>query len=246
MSSYDLLAEHYDFLMRDVRYEDWADYYSKLFDHFSIRVNTILDLACGTGSLSWCLARRGYEIIGVDSSEAMLSKAVEKDEGCNPPMFICQDMRDLDLYGTVDAAVCMLDGVNYIINPEHLYNVFQRVNLFLEPGGIFIFDINTPYKLHALDGEIFVDDSDDLYCAWRVNLQEEKRLVYYDFNIFERIGKLWRRGEETHLEYVYETDELKNMLHKAGFENICMWGDMDILPPKEKEMRIFISAIKGK
>ena len=246
MSSYDLLAEHYDLLTRDINYEVWADYYADVFKRFSNGVHNVLDLACGTGSLSWCLSRRGYDVVGVDSSEAMLSKAVSKDGGGNPPMFICQDMRELDLYGTVDAAICMLDGINYVTVPENLLIVFERVRLFLEPGGIFIFDVNTPYKLSLLDGEYFVDDTDDVYCAWRVDFEKEKHLASYSFDIFEKVGKLWRRGEEKHMEYVYEPEELKYMLKKVGFNDINIFGNMSMLPPEENEMRIFICAVKGK
>ena len=148
MNSYDFLAGCYDELTYDVDYSAWADYVEKQFRR-PLPGKTVLDLACGTGSLTRELAERGYEMIGVDQSPEMLAAAVEKNEnvGGIPPMFLCQSMEKLDLYGTIDACVCCLDSVNYVTSPQKLQKAFQRVHLFLMPGGLFLFDVNTPEKL---------------------------------------------------------------------------------------------------
>ena len=151
MGSYEFLAGCYDELTYDVGYSAWADYIEAHFRKRGLPGKTVLDLACGTGSLTRELALRGYEMIGVDRSPEMLSEAAEKnrDAGEVPPIFLCQSMDKLDLYGTIDACVCCLDSVNYVTDPKQLRKAFQRVYLFLMPGGLFLFDINTPSKLQA-------------------------------------------------------------------------------------------------
>jgi len=161
MSSYDFLASCYDELTYDVDYSAWADYIEAHFQKRGLPGKTVLDLACGTGSLTKELALRGYEMIGVDLSGDMLAEAAEKNRNLDaiPPIFLCQSMDKLDLYGTIDACVCCLDSVNYVTNPKKLQKAFERVHLFLMPGGVFLFDINTPEKLTGLDGQIFLDET---------------------------------------------------------------------------------------
>ena len=170
MASYEFLAGCYDELTTDVRYPQWADYLEKHFAKSRLPIHTVLDLACGTGSLTMELARRGYEMIGADRSEEMLAQAQEKmmeEEEPFPiqPIFLHQSMEKLDLYGTIDACVCCLDSVNYVTRPELLARAFRRVHLFLMPGGLFIFDVNTPEKLWGLDGQVFLDETEDAYCV---------------------------------------------------------------------------------
>ena len=169
MSSYDFLASCYDRLTYDINYAAWAGYIEKHFAKYTLPGRTILDLACGTGSLTRELALRGYEMIGVDQSPEMLAEAAEKNRGISPiePIFLCQPMEKLDLYGTIDACVCCLDSINYITDPKKLARAFQRVHLFLMPGGLFLFDINSPEKLEGLDGQVFLDETEDAYCVWR-------------------------------------------------------------------------------
>ena len=159
MSSYSFLAGCYDGLTYDVDYAAWADYIEAHFSKAPLPGRTVLDLACGTGSLTRELALRGYEMIGADQSPEMLAQAAEKNRGIPPvePIFLCQPMERLDLYGTIDACVCCLDSVNYVTDPKKLARAFQRVHLFLMPGGLFLFDINTPEKLEGLDGQVFLD-----------------------------------------------------------------------------------------
>ena len=246
MDSYEFLAGSYDALTYDVGYEGWADYLEKLFARSGAPVRTVLDLACGTGSLTRALALRGYELIGVDQSEEMLAQAVEKCRGLpgEAPIFLHQPMERLDLYGTVDACVCCLDSVNYVTRPAALERAFERVRLFLEPGGLFVFDINTPEKLAALDGQIFLDENEDVYCVWRCEYAPRRRICTYYMDVFRRDGGLWQRGVEIHREYAYTPDELEAMLARAGFSRIRRHGDRRLRPPRPGEGRIFFTARK--
>jgi len=247
MTPYNSLAPCYDRLTSDVDYNAWADFYETIFKSKNLKVNSILDLACGTGTLSYILARRGYEVIGTDASVDMLAEAYAKapeDECIVMPMFVNQTMQELDLYGTVDAAVCCLDGINYLPGLKTVTDVFRRVNLFLEPGGIFIFDVNTPNKLKSLDGQVFLDEKEDVYCVWRAEYDESERACFYGIDIFSSEGKLWRRDFEEHVEYAYTADELKEALGSAGFSDINVYKELRLEPPCEDENRIFITARK--
>ena len=247
MESYEFLAGCYDELTTDVRYSRWADYIEKHFARSSLPIRTVLDLACGTGSLTAELMGRGYEMIGADRSAEMLSVAAEKCRGLagEPPIFLCQSMEKLDLYGTIDACVCCLDSVNYVTNPRQLKKAFERVHLFLMPGGLFLFDINTPDKLRGLDGGMFIDETDDAYCVWRAEYSPRRRICTYGMDIFrlEADGR-WSRGEEVHEEYAYEPDELEEYLREAGFTRIRRHGCLKMRAPVPGEERIFFTAVK--
>ncbi|MBQ9973456.1 MAG: class I SAM-dependent methyltransferase [Oscillospiraceae bacterium] len=248
MSSYDFLADRYDALTYDVDYPGLADYLQGHFKRRGLPGSTVLDLACGTGTLTFELARRGYEMIGVDLSPDMLAQAAEKSvpDHVIPPMFLCQSMDKLDLYGTIDACVCCLDSVNYVTDPKKLRRAFERVHLFLMPGGLFIFDINTPAKLRGLDGEVFLDETEDTYCVWRAEYSHRRRICSYYMDIFARDEQtgLWQRGEELHEERAYEVEDLREYLHLAGFRDIRVYGNRSLRSPRPDEDRIFFVARK--
>ena len=247
MASYEFLAGCYDQLTTDVGYTHWADFLEKLFARSGREIHTVVDLACGTGSLTRELALRGYELIGVDRSEEMLAQAAEKcrDLPGTAPIFLHQSMERLDLYGTVDACVCCLDSVNYVTRPKLLARAFERVQLFLEPGGLFVFDINTPEKLLGLDGQVFLDETEDTYCVWRAQYAPRRRICTYYMDLFCRTPEgLWERGEELHEEYAYPPGELEDMLRSAGFAGIRRYGDKKLRPPVAGEDRIFFTARK--
>ena len=247
MGSYEFLAGCYDELTYDVGYSAWADYIEAHFRKRGLPGKTVLDLACGTGSLTRELALRGYEMIGVDRSPEMLAQAAEKDwSDCPvPPLFLCQSMERLDLYGTVDACVCCLDSVNYVTRPKTLERAFQRVHTFLMPGGLFLFDINTPEKLRGLDGQVFLDESEDAYCVWRAEFSPRRRICTYGMDVFRlEPSGLWSRGEELHEEYAYEPAELEELLRQAGFSHIRQYGELKFRAPKPGEGRIFFAARK--
>lgn len=245
MRSYDFLAGSYDALTWDVDYSRWADYVEKHFARLSRPVESVLDLACGTGSLSYELARRGYRVIGVDLSSEMLALAEEKCRDMEePPRFFCQSMEKLRLPHRVDACVCCLDSVNYVLQPQKLREAFRRVFDCLEPGGLFLFDADTPEKLAAMDGQMFLDETEDEFCVWRGEYSEKKRVCSFWMDIFRREGSLWRRGEELHREYAYTMDELKEYLKEAGFAPVGLHGELRMTKPREGEQRVFFAARK--
>lgn len=248
MSAYESLAAVYDALTGDVGYARRADYLERLFRKSRIPVHTVLDLACGTGSLTRELALRGYEMIGADRSPEMLAQAVEKNRDVSPiqPMFLCQSMEKLDLYGTIDACVCCLDSVNYVTDPKKLAQAFGRVHLFLMPGGLFLFDVNTPEKLEGLDGQVFLDETEETYCVWRSKFSKRSRICSYYMDIFrlDPASGQWNRGEELHRERAYSLEELTAMLAEAGFCDIRLFGDQKMRPPRPGEQRVFFSARK--
>lgn len=248
MSSYEFLAGCYDQLTYDVHYEAWADYIQRQFQKWGLPGNTVLDLACGTGSLTRELAQRGYEMIGVDLSPEMLAEAAEKNRDIQgiQPIFLCQSMDRLDLYGTIDACVCCLDSINYVTNAKQLQRAFERVHLFLMPGGLFLFDVNTPEKLEGLDGQVFLDETEDTYCVWRAEYSRRSRICSYFMDLFRLDGETgqWVRGEELHRERAYTRQELTDYLQRAGFREIKVYGNLKMRSPVDGEERIFFVARK--
>lgn len=225
MSCYDALAPWYDSLTGDVPYSAIADFYETEFAADGGEFRLLLDLCCGTGSMTWELAGRGYEMIAADRSVDMLMQAQSKQVPCSvPPLFLCQSAEELDLYGTVDAAVCCLDGLNYI-PADTLTEVFRRLHLFIRPGGLFLFDVRTPDFLRSLDGQVFVDEKDDVLCLWRADFDGELGALVYGMDLFTRRGRLWERSEEEHIEYAHEPETLCALLEAAGFENVRLRSD---------------------
>lgn len=243
---YGALAGCYDSMTTDVDYPKWADYIEKQFHRGERSIHTVLDLACGTGSLSWLLAKRGYEVIGVDISPDMLAQAMDKaeEEMETPPVFLCQAMEHLDLYGTVDACICMLDSVNHVVKPQILLQAFSRVHLFLEPGGLFLFDILTREHFKSLDGDMFIDETEDAYCVWRTDYEEKRAVCTYIMDVFFRQGELWTREQEIQEERAYTEEEIEALLNKVGFQQIQQHGALEMAPPRKGETRIFFTAWK--
>lgn len=249
MSAYGALAEVYDRLTGDVCYERRADYIEKLFQKSRLNVHTILDLACGTGTMTSILTERGYEMIAVDSSADMLAEAMEKaaDLTGEPPVFLNQSMPQLDLYGTVDAAICCLDSINYLTNPKDVQKTLQRLHLFIAPGGILVFDINSVEKLRGLDGQVFLDETEDIYCVWRTEFEKRSNICTYWMDIFTRNeDDTWERDFEEHRQRAYEVEQLRQWLMEAGFTHIRTYGDCRMSAPRENEQRIYFTAIRGK
>ena len=247
MRAYEALARVYDVLTSDVGYERRADYLEKLFCKSRIPIHTVLDLACGTGAMTAVLAERGYEMISVDASPDMLAAAREKAVSGEPPVFLNQSMPELDLYGTVDAAVCCLDSLNYLTSPRDVQKTLERLHLFISPGGLRVFDVNTPAKLAALDGQVFLDETEDVYCVWRASFEKRSRICSYWMDIFTcRPDGSWQRAGEEHRQKAYEVDELRTWLLEAGFNRIRTYGDCRMSAPREGEQRVYFSAIRGK
>ena len=211
-----------------------------------IPVKVVLDLACGTGTMTWLLTGRGYELIGVDGSEEMLAAAMSKGGTVQgvPPIFLHQSMPQLDLYGTVDAAICCLDSLNYLTDPADVRRTFRRLHLFVAPGGVLVFDVNTVAKLAALDGQVFLDETEDTYCVWRA--EYHKGLCTYYMDLFRRRGdRAWDRREELHRERAYTVEELTAWLTEAGFGDIRVYGDAKLRHPREDEQRVYFCCIRN-
>lgn len=246
MSAYESLAFSYDALTYDIPYEKILTFWEALLRRNRVQANTVLDLACGTGSLSVLLAEKGYRVIGADASEDMLTvaaaKAAELEE--NRPFFVHQTMQRLRLPQPVDAAICALDSINYVTKPEDVQKVMRRVYAALRPGGLFVFDINTPCKLRGLDGQVFLDETDDCYCVWRAQFDSGRNLCRYGMDLFRKSGSLWQRSFEEHLEYAYSAQELCRWLQEAGFTKIACYADRKLRKPAENEQRIYFSAKK--
>ena len=222
MISYGPLAKWYDDLTEEIPYGQFAEYYKKIFLQNGSDFHLLLDLCCGTGTLTCKMAEAGYEMIGTDGSAEMLSMAMNKAYSCStPPLFLCQQAEELDLYGTVDAAYSSLDSINYI-PPDVLPEVFRRLSLFIRPGGLFIFDIRSESWLQSLDGQVSVSEDDNVLCLWRTEFNRQDRIISYYMDIFSRRGKLWERNEEIHTEYAYSVPQLKDMLSAEGFTGITV------------------------
>ena len=247
MDAYHALAASYDRLTNDVDYEATVQFYMDILRREGVKPRTVVDLACGTGSVTAILARMGYPVLGVDMSEEMLTEAAMKTMDCDPmPRFVCQKLQQLHLPKAVDMAVCALDSLDYVTDPDDCKEAIRRVYKALNPGGIFIFDVNTPEKLRAMDGQVFLDEDDDVYCVWRGEFDEETNICTYWMDLFQRQGKTWQRSYEEHREYAYSEEQLRGYLKAAGFTHIEVYADRKFEAPTEGEQRIYIKARKGK
>jgi ubiquinone/menaquinone biosynthesis C-methylase UbiE len=247
MNAYENLAASYDRLTNDVNYEATVDFYWEILHREGLTPRTAVDLACGTGSVALLLAQKGLQVVGVDLSEDMLCQANQKaQEQDLQVLFIQQPLQKLYLSRGVDLAVCALDSLDYITDPEDCREAIRRVYKVLNPGGCFIFDVNTPEKLRAMDGQVFLDEDDDVYCVWRGEFDEETNICSYAMDLFQRRGDVWVRSFEEHCEYAYSAQQLIDYLRQAGFTGIEVYADRRFEAPQEGEQRIYMKARKGK
>lgn len=247
MDAYRDLAFSYDRLTNDVDYNATITFYWQLLEREELSPRTAVDLACGTGSVTLLLAQKGLQVTGVDMSPEMLCMASQKaDSFLNRPTFVCQKLQQLHLPRAVDLAVCALDSMDYITDPADCQEAICRVYKYLNPGGCFIFDVNTPEKLQAMDGQIFLDEDDDVYCVWRGEFNDQTNICTYWMDLFQRQGAVWHRSYEEHQEYAYSADQLVSYLKAAGFTSIEVFGDRKLTSPEPGEQRIYLKARKGK
>jgi len=239
MDLYALLADHYDDLMSDFDYASWAGFFTRLTAGRDI--NTVVDLGCGTGVLTALLAGRGYDLIGVDACEAMLSAACDRPlaDGAVPPLWLAQRMEELDLYGTADACVCCLDGFNHLQDADALRQTLERVKLFLNPGGVLLFDILTPAHFAAIDGRSYVLQADGCHVSWTCDCGDAD--CVYDFTVFTRQGNGWRRGDCHQRVLILQPEAVKRLLESLGF-TVTLYADRSESPPAPDEARIFVLA----
>ena len=247
MDAYHNLAMSYDRLTNDVDYAAVVDFYWQILNQEGLQPRTAVDLACGTGSVAMLLAQKGLQVTAVDMSEEMLCVASQKAQDVqNPPRFVCQSLQKLRLPRGVDLAVCALDSLDYIIDPNDCAEAIKRIYRVLNPGGCFIFDVNTPEKLQAMDGQVFLDEDEDVYCVWRGEFDEQTNICSYGMDLFQRAGQLWQRSFEEHQEYAYSAVQLVGYLKAAGFTSIRVFGDRKFCAPQPGEQRIYIKARKGR
>ena len=246
MSSYSDFAYFYDSLMSDVDYKARSEYILSLFKKFGKKPTLLLDLACGTGGFSTQMAKQKIEVIAVDMSEDMLSVAREKSASLGLDiLYLCQRAEELDLYGTVDGAVCCMDSINHITDKQELLKAFEKVSLFLEKDSLFIFDCNTTFKhKNILADNTFVIEEDNIFCVWQNEYCEEKNMTDISLDFFVLKDGAYERYSEEFSERAYETAEIKEMLEKAGFSLVAVFDDMSQNPPKENSERVFFAAKK--
>ena len=247
MNAYHALAVSYDRLTADVDYEAIVAFYDQILRQEGVTPRSAVDLACGTGSVALILAEKGLQVTAVDLSEDMLCVAAQKAMEAELPIrFVCQNLARLQLPRGVDLAVCALDSLDYITAPEDCEKAIHRIFKALNPGGCFIFDVNTPQKLRAMDGQVFLDEDDDVYCVWRGEFDEETNICSYAMDLFQRRGDAWHRSFEEHREYAYSAEMLTDFLKKAGFTGIRVYGDRRLETPNGADQRIYFKARKGK
>lgn len=247
MRAYSDFAEFYDCLTQNVGYDKKADYLLKLFKRHNHNAGITLDLACGTGTLTLELKQRGIDIYGIDASCEMLSIAQQKafENGQNI-MFICQKMQSLDLYGTIDTCICTLDSINHLTSSADVQKTFDRISMFMNPDGLFVFDANTVYKhKYVLGDNCYIYDTEKVFCAWQNNYNEKNNKVMITLDFFEPDGKLYRRSSEQFSERAYTRSEMAEMLTKAGFELESVYDDISFEAPKQNsEREIYVARKK--
>lgn len=250
MDAYTSFARVYDTFMDNIPYEEWTVYLTGLLNEYGVNDGLVLDLGCGTGNMTGLLAKEGYDMIGVDNAEEMLEIAMEKREKSGHDiLYLLQDMREFELYGTVRAVVSVCDSVNYIDEEEDLTEVFRLVNNYLDPGGVFIFDFNTLYKYREILGDrTIAENREDCSFIWDNYYYEEERINEYELSIFIREKEnLFRRYEETHFQRGYTLDEMIRMIKDSGLEFVTAYDAFTREAPKEDSERIYVIAReKGK
>ena len=238
---YNSFAKVYDRLTDDVDYDRIFQYVEKIFAKYQVKPELVLELACGSGNFTKRLVDSGYDVIGIDSSVEMLDIAKEK---CPQALLLQQDMTDFELYGTVDAIICILDGVNYVTDKRKLRRMFKWVENYLNPEGIFIFDINSEYKLkNVIGNNTFIRSEDDIFYSWENELENDR--VHFYLTFFNREGDKYERFEEIHTERIYKTDEIKEIIESSGMKILGVFPEYKFTEVSKKDERIFFVARKN-
>ena len=245
--SYDDFSRYYDLLTDNVEYKKRADYFCRLLSMCGIKEGILLDLGCGTGSMSFEMADRGFDVIGVDSSIGMLSAAQQRMfENGKHILLLNQKMQEIDLYGTVDCAVCVLDGINHLDSGDDVRKTFEKVSLFMNKGGAFAFDVNTIYKhKNILADNAFVFEPEGVFCVWQNNFNPSDNSVEISLDFFEEEDGVYYRASESFTEKAYELDEIRLWLEESGFEVVGIYDDMTTENVKpDTERAVFLAKKK--
>ena len=255
---YGAIAHVYDKLNAEIDYGAWADFVERCFDRFlPTRPSIVLDLACGTGSMTLQLARRGYDMIGIDGSADMLSEAFTRAAEQPGVLWLNQDMREFELYGTVGAVTCCLDSLNYLLTPDELVRTLSLVHNYLDPDGLLLFDMNTPYKFNCVYGSnayvledelVYGEGTEDeervsVYCGWQNTYRPETRICDFDLSLFEELPDgSYRREDEHQQERCYTMEEIKAALKAAKLELLGVWSDFEFSAPNDTTERWYFAA----
>ena len=251
MEAYTSFAQVYDLFQDNIPYGEWADYLKSLLNEYGVKDGLVLDLGCGTGSITELLAKAGYDMIGVDNSEDMLEIAMDKRSRSGLDiLYLLQDMREFELYGTVKAAVSICDSMNYIMEPEELTQVFRLANNYLDPGGVFIFDLNTEYKYKEILGDrTIAENREECSFIWDNYYYEEERINEYELNLFiredaesETEGDFYRRFRETHFQRAYTLEEITRIVEESGLQFVTAYEAFTKEPPSKNSERIYVIA----
>lgn len=263
MEAYSEFAQVYDLFMDNIPYEEWCDYLVTLLKQHGVSDGLVLELGCGTGNMTEALKRRGYDMIGIDNSEEMLAEAIEKNmsggtenaaaddrmsegmkDGLKPALYLCQDMREFELYGTVRAIVSVCDSINYILEPEELIQVFRLVNNYLDTDGVFIFDLNTRYKYEKILGEQTIGETRENHCfIWDNYYDISSGINEYILNLFiQGEDGRYDRYEEVHYQRAYDLEEIRQLIEVSGLRWEGAYDAFTTEPVREDSERIYIIA----
>ena len=245
MASYESFARVYDMFMDNIPYEEWCEYLHMLLKQYGVEDGLVLELGCGTGSMTELLAQQGYDMIGVDNSMEMLEIAMEKKvESGHDILYLLQDMREFELYGTVKAVVSVCDSMNYITEEEDLLEVFKLVNNYLDPKGVFIFDLNTIYKYETLLGDnTIAENREESSFIWENWYDEETQINEYDLTLFiENEDGLYEKYEETHYQRAYEIERVCQLIEEAGMKVEAVYDAFTTEAVHEESERVYIVA----
>jgi len=247
MEPYTSFASVYDMFMDNIPYDQWADYVDGLLKKYGIHGGLLLELGCGTGSMTRRLSNKGYDVIGIDSSEEMLAIARDKTEDSSI-LYLCQDMREFELYGTVAAVVSVCDSMNYILSEEDLIKTFRLVNNYLDPKGLFIFDLDTEYAYKDIIGDkTIAENREEGSFIWENTYYEEEKINQIDLTLFiptedSSSNKLFIKEEETHYRRAYSIDTIKRLIEEAGMEWVTAFHTLSEEAPRKDSERIYVIA----
>lgn len=247
MEAYTGFAQVYDIFMDNIPYDEWGAYLTGLLERYGVKDGLVLDMGCGTGAMTRYLASRQYDMIGIDNSEEML--AIAREKSASDILYLLQDMRSFELYGTVKAAVSVCDSMNYILDEDELCQTFRLVNNYLDPGGIFIFDLNTVYKYQTILGEqTIAENRDDCSFIWDNYFYADEMINEYELSIFVREkDDLFRRFQEIHYQRAYSLETVQMLLEQSGMEVLAIYDAFTYNKPEPDSERVyFVAREKGK